>query len=205
MKKTSFIVNAILAIAVIGLYVLHFCGSGGKGFAPGAVSGNDSSTTVAAEGSIVYIQIDSLVNRYDMFHELRLEFEQKAKAADDDLTKRGRSFEREAKDFQEKVQKGLITRSQAEELQMKLQQKQQDLQQYAEKLRVDMTEEETVMLRRIYDAVLKYLTEYNESHNYALILSTSGSTNAVMQGHPSLNITQDVLKGLNSSYVKPKK
>ena len=80
-----------------------------------------------------------------------------------------------------------------------------DLQQYAEKLRVDMSEEEAVMLRRIYDAVLTYLTEYNKSHNYSLILSTSGSTNAVMQGHPSLNITQDVLKGLNSSYVKPKK
>ena len=136
MKKTSFLVQAILAVAVIVLYVLHFCGSGEKGFAPGVMSGSDSSSVVAAEGSIVYIQIDSLVNKYDMFHELRLEFEQKAKAADDDLTKRGRSFEREAKDFQEKVQKGLITRSQAEELQMKLQQKQQDFQQYAEKLRV---------------------------------------------------------------------
>ncbi|MDR0691775.1 MAG: OmpH family outer membrane protein [Prevotellaceae bacterium] len=205
MKKTSFIVNVVLAIAVVVLYVLYFCGSGGKGYAPTAASGSDSSSVVAAEGSIVYIQIDSLVNKYDMFHELRLEFEQKAKAADDDLTKRGRSFEREAKDFQEKVQKGLITRSQAEELQMKLQQKQQDLQQYAEKLRVEMSEEEAVMLRRIYDAVLTYLTEYNKSHNYSLILSTSGSTNAVMQGHPSLNITQDVLKGLNGSYVKPKK
>ncbi|MDR3184584.1 MAG: OmpH family outer membrane protein [Prevotellaceae bacterium] len=204
MKKTSIIVNAILAIAVIVLYVLHFCDSGRGGYAPGAINASDSSS-VAAEGSIVYIQIDSLVNKYDMFHELRLEFEQKAKSADDDLTKRGRSFEREAKDFQEKVQKGLITRSQAEELQMKLQQKQQDLQQYAEKLRVDMTEEETVMLRRIYDAVLTYLTEYNTTRNYSLILSTSGTTNAVMQGHPSLNITHDVLKGLNDSYVKTKK
>ncbi|MDR0738224.1 MAG: OmpH family outer membrane protein [Prevotellaceae bacterium] len=205
MRKASFIVNAVLAVAVIVLYVLYFCGSGGKGYAPAIAGSSDSSSVIAAEGSIVYIQIDSLVNKYDMFHELRLEFEQKAKAADDDLTKRGRSFEREAKDFQEKVQKGLITRSQAEELQMKLQQKQQDLQQYAEKLRVDMSEEEAVMLRRIYDAVLTYLTEYNKSHNYSLILSTSGSTNAVMQGHPSLNITQDVLKGLNGSYVKPKK
>jgi outer membrane protein len=203
MKKTSFLINAILAVAVIVLYVLHFCGPGRSGYAPVATGGSDSSM-VAAGGSIVYIQIDSLVNKYDMFHELRLEFEKKAKAADDDLTKRGRSFEREAKDFQEKVQKGLITRSQAEELQMKLQQKQQDLQQYAEKLRVEMSEEEAVMLRRIYDAVLTYLTEYNKIHDYALILSTSGSTNAVMQGHPSLNITQDVLKGLNSAY-KPKK
>ena len=205
MKKTSFLVQALLAIAVIVLYVLHFCGSGGKGIVAGGTGSSDSSSVVAAEGSIVYIQIDSLVNKYDMFHELRLEFEQKTNAANDDLTKRGRSFEREAKDFQEKVQKGLITRSQAEELQMKLQQKQQDLQQYAEKLRIDMSEEETVMLRRIYDAVLTYLTEYNKSHNYSLILSTSGSTNAVMQGHPSLNITQDVLKGLNGSYVKTKK
>jgi outer membrane protein len=205
MKKTLFIVNAVLAVAIIALYVLYFCGGSSKGYTNQTVAVGDSSSTIAAEGSIVYVQIDTLVNRYDMFHDLRAEFEQKAKVADDDLTKRGRSFEREAKDFQEKVQKGLITRSQAEELQMRLQQKQQDLQQYAEKLRADLAEEEAVMLRRIYDAVITYLNVYNKTHNYSLILSSSGSTNVVMQSHPSLNITHDVLKGLNETYIKPKK
>ncbi len=198
MKKSLIIVNAVLAVAVIALYVLYFCGIGGQQIA----SAVKSDETVAGDGSVVYVQIDSLVNGYDMFHDLRAEFEKKAKAADEDLTKKSKTFEREAMDFQEKVQKGLITRSQAEQLQTQLQQKQQNLQQYAEKLRVEMAEEEAVMLRRIYDAVLNYLKEYNKDHNYSLILSTSGTTNVIMQGSPNLNITNDVMSGLNAGYKK---
>lgn len=198
MKKTFIIVNAVLAVAVVTLYVLYFCGIGGRQIS----SALKSDETVAGDGSVVYIQIDSLVQGYDMFHDLRGEFEKKAKGADEDLTKKGKAFEREAMDFQEKVQKGLITRSQAEQLQMALQQKQQNLQQYAEKLRAEMAEEEAVMLRRIYDAVLTYLKEYNNDHNYSLILSTSGTTNVVLQGSANLNITNDVLSGLNARYKK---
>jgi len=206
MKKSIVILNAVWGAAIITLFALYFCNSCGKSCHTSvAVENSGDSSFVATVGSIVYIQLDSLVNHYDMFHDLRAEFEQKAKAADEDLSRRGRSFEREVKDAQEKMQKGLITHSQAEELQIKLQQKQQELQQYAEKLRSDMAEEESVMLRRIYDAVLTYLAEYNKTHNYALILSTTGSTNVVMQGNPGLNITHDVLTGLNSTYVKVKK
>ncbi|MDR3235962.1 MAG: OmpH family outer membrane protein [Prevotellaceae bacterium] len=206
MKKSIIILNAVWGAAIITLFALHFCNSCEKSCrTPVAAENNGDSSIAATAGSIVYIQLDSLVHRYDMFHDLRAEFEQKAKAADEDLSRRGRSFDRDVKDAQEKVQKGLVTHSQAEELQIKLQQKQQELQQYAEKLRNDMAEEEAVMLRRIYDAVLTYLTEYNKTHNYALILSTTGSTNTVLQGNPGLNITQDVLTGLNSAYVTVKK
>jgi Skp family chaperone for outer membrane proteins len=66
----------------------------------------------------------------------------------------------------------------------------------------DMAEEEAVMFRRIYDAIQTFLTEYNQEHNYSLILSTSGSNNVVLQGAPELNITQDVLNGLNAKYKK---
>ena len=55
------------------------------------------------------------------------------------------------------------------------------------------------------DAVQTYLNEYNKTHNYALILTTSATTNTVIVGNPSLDITNDVLKGLNAEYIKSKK
>jgi Skp family chaperone for outer membrane proteins len=58
------------------------------------------------------------------------------------------------------------------------------------------------MLRRIFDAIQTFLKEYNQEHNYSLILSTSGNTNLVLQGAPALNITKDVLNGLNAGYMK---
>jgi outer membrane protein len=65
-----------------------------------------------------------------------------------------------------------------------------------------MAEEQTVMFNRIYDAIQIFLKEYNQEHNYSLILSTNGTTNVVLQGAPALNITKDVLKGMNARYKK---
>ena len=70
---------------------------------------------------------------------------------------------------------------------------------------MEMQEEEAVMMRRVMDAIQTYLNSYNETHKYSLILTTSGVTNTVIIGNPSLDITQDVLKGLNEEYINSKK
>jgi len=199
-KNILLIVNAALVVAVIALYVLHFCcgNDNGSKLQPIVKSGE----TVAVEGSVVYIQIDSLVQGYDMFHDLKVELEKKAGKIKKDLDNKGSAFEFKVKDFQEKVQKGLITRSQAEQQQNQLEQEQANLQQYAQRVQMEMAEEEAVMLRRIFDAIQTFLTEYNRVHNYSLILSTSGNTNLVLQGAPELDITKDVLSGLNARYKK---
>jgi len=203
MKKTvEFVTAVILVLAVAGLYVLHFTGSE-------KTTSNSPAIIVegeiAPEGSIVYVQLDSLVNSYDMYHDLRSELETKMKGMEEDLSKRSKSFERSVNDYREKVTKGLVTRSQAEQLEQQLGQKQQELASYSERLRGELGEEEAVMLRRIYDAITSYLKIYNEEHNYSLILSTNTSTNVVLQGNQSLDITKDVVNGLNATYVRPKK
>jgi outer membrane protein len=202
MKKILLIVNAILVLAVGGLYVLHFACNGKS--TPNNATGIVSEGEIAPAGSIVYLQIDSLVNNYDMYHDLRSELEVKVKGMEDDLSKRSKSFERNVNDYKEKIQKGLVTRSQAEQLEQQLGQKQQELATYSERLRNELAEEEAVMLRRIYDAITTYLNSYNVDHNYSLIISTNASTNTIIQGHPNLDITKDVLVGLNATYVRPK-
>jgi len=200
MKKNIFIiVNAVLAAAVIGLYILYFCCNNGSNTLPPIVKSNEVGTV---EDGIVYIQIDSLVQNYDMFHDLKFELEKKAEKIRKDLDNKGKAFEFKVKDFQEKMQKGLLTRSQAEQQQNQLEQEQANLQQYAQRVQNEMAEEEAVMFRRIFDAIQTFLVEYNQVHHYALILSTSGSTNAILQGAPELDITQDVLNGLNARYKK---
>ncbi len=204
MKKPQLILNIVFGAALVALFALFFFCRDSK--PTGTIASADGTeSVVTGDGSIVYIQLDSLVNSYDMFHDLRADLEVKAKALDEELTKKGKAFERKVKDFEEKVQKGLITRSQAEQLQAQLQQEQQQLQQQAGKMQQDMAEEEAVALRRVYDAIMKYLTAYNVEHNHSLILSTNGNTNTVMQGASSLNITKDVLSGLNASYTSERK
>lgn len=191
----------ILTVAVAA--IVCACSSTGNTTGSQPVKAVESGA-VAPQGSIVYIQMDSLINQYDMFNDLRSELESKAQAIQDDLTKKGRSFESAAKDFQTKIEKGLLTRSQAEEQQQRLAERQQNLQNLSQQKQYEMAEEEAVMMRKVMDAIQTYLNNYNEEKGYALILTTSAASNAVIVGNPALDITNDVLAGLNDEYIKSK-
>lgn len=186
----------ILSVAVAAL----ICSCNATGNTGAAQAENPAEDTSSApQGSIVYVQLDSLVNQYDMYNDLKSELESKVQAVQDDLTKKGRSFESAVKDFQTKIDKGLLTRSQAEEQQQRLVEREQNLQSLSQQKQMELAEEEAVMMRRVMDAIQTYITKYNQDKGYALILSVS-----VLAGDPSLNITQDVLAGLNEEYIKSK-
>ncbi len=193
--------KVILSVAVAAI----ICACNATGNTSTQAANTAEAGATAAQGSIVYIQLDSLINQYDMFNDLRSELENKAQAIQDDLTKKGRSFESAAKDFQTKIEKGLLTRSQAEEQQQRLAERQQNLQNLSQQKQYELAEEEAVMSRRVMDAVQTFLTKYNQEKGYAMIITSSAATNTVIAANPALDITQDVLTGLNNEYIKSKK
>lgn len=198
MKNTLSVLAALVAATV--LFASCNANAGAS-----AVEQAPQASQTAAAGSIVYIQMDSLINQYDMFNDLKSEIEAKVQAIDDDLRKKGNALEKSVQDFQNKLNKGLLTRSQAETQQQELIEREQSLRNLTAQKQLEMQEEEAVMIRKVMDAIQTYLTEYNKTHNYALILTTSASTNTVIVGNPSLDITADVLTGLNAEYIKSKK
>ena len=193
--------KAILTVAVAAI----ICACNATGNTSTQAANTAEAGVTAAQGSIVYIQLDSLINQYDMFNDLRSELENKAQAIQDDLTKKGRSFESAAKDFQTKIEKGLLTRSQAEEQQQRLAERQQNLQNLSQQKQYELAEEEAVMSRQVMDAVQTFLVKYNQEKGYAMIITSSAATNTVIAANPALDITQDVLTGLNNEYIKSKK
>ena len=201
MKKLSLILSAAALAAVVVLFAIVL---GGRKTALPLGAASSEGAQVAPTGGIVYVNIDSLVRGYDMYFDLQKEFEATAKKKDGDFSAKMRKFESDARDFQEKVEKGLVTRSQAQQLQEGLAARQQELQDLQQRLQMELAEEEAVMLRRIQSNIQSHVKEYNAEKGYGLILSTSGSS-VVLHGNPGLNITAEVLKGLNESYVKAKK
>lgn len=69
-----------------------------------------------------------------MYLDLRAEYEAKAKKADAELTSKGRSLESDLKDYQNKIDKGLVTRSEAMTMQENLEKKQQSFVQHRDKV-----------------------------------------------------------------------
>lgn len=201
MKNVSLIFNIVLTIAVIVLFYLHFSTGPVK---PGQSEGNVPSNDFSYSGDIVYIHLDSLINQYDMFNDLRSELEGKFQTIQNDINKRSRALESDAKDFEEKVKKGLLTRSNAETTQNQLLSREQELMNYSQEKQYEMAEEESVLYNKVMDAIMTYLDAYNAEHQHALILSTNANTNAVIKGQPQIDITKTVVTGLNDEYVKTK-
>jgi len=198
MKNASFITNIVLSIAVIVLFILHFTS--------GTVKKTSETTPgeFASAGDIVFVQVDSLINQYDMFNDLRSEFESKAQTIQNDLNKRSRTFESDVKDFQQKFQKGLMTNSQAQAQQQSLAQREQELQNYVRQKQQEMSEEEAVLYRKVFEALNVYLKKLNQEKKYSLIINTNGTTNTVLDGDPALNITSMVVTGMNQEYIQQK-
>lgn len=155
-------------------------------------------------GQIAYINLDTLLSRYDMFIDMSGALEEKAAKAETEITSKGRSLERAVADAREKMEKGLVTRAQAAELETKLQTQEQNFYQHREKLQMELAEENQVMMNNLYHSLNKFLEEFNSDYRYGVIMSTSGGA-PILNADPRLDITDLVVKGLNEKYAKEKK
>ena len=171
--------------------------------APAAEVSKDS---VAVAGSIVYFNLDQLTSGYDMANDLKSVFETKTSGIQAEIDRRGKKLEKDMTDFQNKVDKGLLTSSVAQAQYQKIQQQQQEYQDYVLRKQQEMGEEQQVMMNQIANAISEFVQEYNLEHKYALILATTGDILSVpvVTGDPGLDITEDLLAGLNEAYIKTK-
>jgi outer membrane protein len=174
-----------------------------NGTATQAAPAQDST---AVAGSIVFFNLDKVLQGYDMANDLNSVFETKTSGIQAEIDRRGKKLEKDANDFQSKVDKGLLTTSVAQAQYQKLQQQQQEYQDYAVRKQQEMAEEQQVMMNQIANAIAEFVEEYNQTHQYAMILSTSGNilTSPVVIGEDRLDITEDLLAGLNAAYIKTK-
>lgn len=200
MKKLSLWLNVILIIAVAGIYFLHFSGNKNSK----AVIGEDGTEQVIdRDFAIAYINIDSLVSKYDLFIDKRDELTQKKNESEAEMQIQSNNFEKEVQDYRNQASKGLITRTKAQMVEQQLAQKQQELYAKGESLQRQLMDEEQVMYRQVLNEVMEYLKEYNTEYNYKYIFSNSFG-GQLLYTDEALNITGDVLIGLNEKYAKSK-
>lgn len=200
MKNTSLILSIISLIAVVVFGVLFLTDGSKKAEAQ---TEEEATEAVASKGSIVYVDLDRILMEYDMANDLRSVVETKVQNIQAEINRRGKKLENEVKEFQNKIDKGLLTRSAAEVQGQKLQQQEVDFNNYAAQKQQEIQEEQVVMMNQLGDAIQTYLQKYNEEKQYAMILTNSGGA-PVITADTSLDITDDVLAGLNEEYIKTK-
>ena len=193
-------------ILFLSLAALGFALAGCNNTAVTAEPAETVADSTAVAGSIVFFNIDKVMAGYDMANDLRSVLETKVSGIQSEVDRRGKKLERDVNEFQQKIDKGLLTRSVAEVQGQKLQQQQQDYQQYAIRKQNEIAEEQQVTLNQIANAINEYVVKFNEEKKYALILTTSGDIlpAPVVTGDPKLDITDELLQGLNDEYIKAK-
>ncbi len=189
----------ILAVAAVAVFGTSACNN-----APEAAKESTAAETAAApKGEIVYIDLDRVLMEYDMANDLRSVVETKVQNIQAEVNRRGSKLEKEVASYQEKIQKGLMTRSVAEAQGQKLQEQELEFRNYAAQKDQEIQEEQLVMMNQLGDAIQTFINKYNEEKQYAMIITNSGGA-PVITADPSLDITDDVLAGLNEEYIKTK-
>ena len=199
MKKLSAALFAVLFLAVAILFFLLF--SGNKKAKNETIA--DTSYTGSAIG-IAFVNIDTVVFKFNMYADRREELLEKQKKAEAELNSKGSQYEKGVKDYQDKVNKGLVTRATAAEMEQSLYQQQQELVNLRDKLQTDLLEEDQVMNRQILEYITTYLEEHKAEFNYQYILGKSFGS-VVLYGNSAFDITQKVVDGLNAKYLTEKK
>ncbi len=201
MKNTSLILSVISLVAVVVFGILFLTKDGKK--ADNVTEGEAAEAVAAEKGAIVYVDLDRILTEYDMANDLRSVVETKVQNIQAEVNRRGQKLEKDITDYQEKMQKGLMTRSVAEVQSQKLQEQEIEFNNYANQKQQEIQEEQVVMMNQLGDAIQTFLTKYNEEKQYAMILTNSGGA-PVITADASLDITDDVLAGLNEEYIATK-
>jgi outer membrane protein len=197
MKKISIVLYVVLFAAVAVLFVLHFTGNSAGKSAAVNVSGKPG------EG-IAYVNIDTVILNFNMANDRKNDLMAKQKSAEAELNSKGEAYQKGVNDYQEKVNKGLLTRSAAQQVEQALVQQQQELVNLRDKLQQDLMEEQQVMNRQVIDYITKFLEENKSEYNYQYILGKSFGS-LVLFSDAGLDITKPVLAALNKKYASEKK
>ena len=200
MKNTSLILSVISLVAVVVFGVLTLTG---RKAANAETAAGEAVVAEAGKGAIVYIDLDRILMDYDMANDLRSVVETKVQNIQAEVNRRGKKLENDVKSFQEKIDKGLMTRSVAEAQSQKLQQQELEFNNYAAQKQQEIQEEQVVMMNQLGDAIQTFLDKYNAEKQYAMIITNSGGA-PVITADANLDITEDVLAGLNEEYIKTK-
>lgn len=153
---------------------------------------------VAVSGlKIAYIDVDSLLANYAFYQDLSEEMMRKEENYRLVLKEEANKLDKDVQDFQKKVQNNVYSsRERAESEQNRLLKRQQSLQEKSDKYSQELLNESNANAQKVSEAVDNYVKEYNKTKGYNLIISKA----SLMFADESLNITSEVLDGLNAQY-----
>jgi len=209
-KRTHFNFFSGISALFAATTLLVSCNMGGNGQAsasdPSAAAADTLSATQVSAGDIAYFNVDEVVDNYARATDMMAEFSNKADKVSSDLERQGKRIQSDYQKLMENYQKGLVLESSAKKQSEDIQNRQDKFNKDYSAKQEELAQEQMVIQNNIMNDIAEYVRKYNETHGYRLILANqTGLLPApVVVADPAMNITQDIIDGLNAEYVANK-
>ena len=198
MKKTTFLLVAAAAMMTL----TTACNKSKEESKTTTVK--TAATAQQSGMKVAYVDLDTLQTHYKFFTETKEALEAKSKGYEESISRLSRELESAAAAFQQNLQNGKYTsEEQARKEQEKLVNKQNNIQRKQMEYAESLQNEQDTFNKALHDSINNFIADYNKTHNYTMILSKAGDN--ILYADPALDITQDVLAGLNKRYKSKKK
>lgn len=158
----------------------------------------ENQTSAPTTGlKIAVVNVDSLLKNYNFCLDLNEGLMRKEENYRLILTEEANKLEKEYDDFRRKVQNNVYSSAErAQSEQNRLDKKAQSLQDRQAKYSQELDIENASNAQRISEAIDSFLKEYNKIHGYNMIVTKA----ALLYSDDAMDITADVISGLNAAY-----
>ena len=208
MKNLSLILNGILAIAIVILFyqvnTLKNAGTSSQtAFSDKVVKPTIiESATNLVDAKIAYVNTDSINEHYDYISDFTKVIRSKKATLEAQMQSMTAKFQQEYEAFQQSAQAGVAPQSELQKQQTSLERQQKELankELQLQNLGVELEEKNLELNKSVKDYLLKI-----NNGRFDYILSYSDMMPTILLANPKLDITSEVLKGINDEYKSKK-
>jgi len=197
MKNINYVINGVLAVAIVILFVLQFSGKKETNVTKAAFTSDENLSGILP---IAYVDMDSLLMNYNYYKDLSEVILKKEENSRANINQKANALRTEVQDFQRKLKNNaFLARERAAQEEQRLMNKQQELQELDNRLAQELMLEQQQLMSQLRDSLVAQLNIFNQTKGYQVILSNTGMDNILIAGD-AYNITGELIEYLNKSY-----
>lgn len=196
------ICNIVLFLGLIGIYVCHFAGIGTQN---GKVNPN-ATVPIKSEGGlkIAYVDSDSLLAKYDYARKLEKDLLAYKNQQEANYQTQMAQFQKDYQDYLQNGDKLSLSQQQAKEAELK--KRAERLSTLEAELSNSVIEKQLAENTKLLNAIFGFIKEYNEANQqYDVILRKTLNDSPTLYVNPGMDITQEIIDGLNKEYAELEK
>lgn len=197
MKNLSLALNAVLLVAVGILYYLHFKGKSGEETSSSVAIG---PMPVSSQG-IVFVNSDSLLEEFDYYKEQKAKFENEQSRIKNELKGESEKLQKDAALYQQQAIG--MTNLERQNKEEELGRRQQMLMDKKDAMLSKLDEMQASSSEDLYTRLNTFLKTFNKDKNFQFVLGYQKG-GGILFANDSLNITHQVIQGLNKAYAEEK-